>query len=78
MNVKWDTTEIHKTRPQVVFIVVAPLMVHMPDLTLSRDRKALLLQMFNQAAASLMEERDARKLTNFNLTFNTWSMVFRP
>ena len=67
MNVKWDTTEVHKTRPNVTFVVVAPLMVHMPDVTLSRDRKALLLEMFNQAAASLMEDRDRKKFTNFNI-----------
>ena len=60
MNVKWDTTEIEKKRPGVTFVVMTPLLVHMPDVTHSRDKKAFLLEMFNQAATSLMEDRDKK------------------
>ena len=63
----WDTSRLIKERPNLKCVVVAPLSVHMLDITPSENRKAHLLQMFNLAAARAMKQRDTKGLNTYRV-----------
>ena len=66
-SLRWDTSPIVKQRPNVKCVVVAPLAVHMLDITPSENRKAHLLQMYNQAASRALNERERKGLNPYRV-----------
>ena len=66
-HIKFNPAELKKKRPNVKFIVITPMKVHMPDITPSAFQKAYLLEIFNRAAARIMEKRDERGLNEYKL-----------
>ena len=60
----WNLKALENARPEVTAVVVAPLHVHMPSHTRSKDEKARLLELFNDTCLDCIEKRlsNARNL----------------
>ena len=73
-NLTWEISELKAKRPELKFVIMAPLEVHMPTLTKSCERKAELLEVFNKAASTTMKKRHGSKLNPYEVLVigGTW------